>query len=79
MPDEPLWTADDVARFLGVSSGTVRCWQRAHRLPFIKVGGTVRFPPEEIRRWVDVGRRRNRSSRSGAKIVSPEAVPVYAS
>lgn len=60
MRDEPLWTADDVARFLSVSATTVRAWQQAHRLPFIKIGGTVRFVPEDIRRWAAPDRRLSR-------------------
>lgn len=59
MPDEPLWTANDVALFLGVSSSTVRCWQQARRIPFFKIGGTVRFPPDEVRRWARRGEGAN--------------------
>lgn len=51
MGDEPLWTAKTVAHFLSLSEKTVRAWQPAHLLPFLKVGGTVRFVPDEIRRW----------------------------
>ena len=51
MPDEQLWTAIDVARFLSVSERTVRAWQLDHKLPFLKIGGTVRFVPREIRMW----------------------------
>jgi len=51
MPDEPLWTVDDVAAFLRVAPKTIRHWQTTCRLPFLKVGGTVRFLPEEVRKW----------------------------
>jgi excisionase family DNA binding protein len=36
---------------LAISETTLRAWQQAHRLPFLKIGGTVRFVPEEIRHW----------------------------
>ena len=49
--DEPLWTVEDAGRFLGVAAKTVRGWQLAGRLPHLKIGGTVRFVPEEVRRW----------------------------
>lgn len=52
MADEPLWTARTTASFLAVSETTLRAWQQAHRVPFLKIGGTVRFVPDEIRRWV---------------------------
>lgn len=48
-----LWTVDEVAQFLGVSPKTVRKWQLAGSLPFVKLGGKlVRFQPEAIRAWV---------------------------
>lgn len=50
--DEPLWTVEDVALYLRVSEMTVRAWQQDRRLPFVKIGGTVRFVPAEIRQLV---------------------------
>lgn len=50
-PDEPLWTADDVAAYLKVS----RSWVYQHaadgRLPCRHVGGLRRFDPAAIRTW----------------------------
>ena len=51
MPDEPLWTASDVVRFLSVSERTVRACQLDHKLPFLKISGTVRSVPNETRVW----------------------------
>lgn len=51
MGEEPLWTVTDVAQFLSVTTKTVRAWQLEHKLPFLKIGGTVRFVPAEIRTW----------------------------
>ncbi|MCU0271096.1 MAG: helix-turn-helix domain-containing protein [Acidimicrobiales bacterium] len=53
MPPERLWTIADVAGHLGVSERTVRTWQRKYGLPHLRIGGTIRFRPEEIRAWVD--------------------------
>ena len=52
LADEPLWTTEDVALYLRVSEATVRSWQQCRRLPFVKIGGTVRFVPAEIRQVV---------------------------
>lgn len=52
MEDEPLWTVRRTARYLAVSETTLRSWQQAHLLPFLKIGGSIRFVPEEIRHWV---------------------------
>lgn len=51
MLDEPLWTVREAARFLSVSTKTVRAWQYSRCMPFLKIGGTVRFVPADIRRW----------------------------
>ena len=46
MQDEPLWTVRATARYLSVSETTLRAWQTAHLLPFLKIGGSIRFVPE---------------------------------
>lgn len=51
MDDEPLWTVRRTAHYLSVSETTVRGWQRAHLIPFLKIGGAIRFVPEEIYQW----------------------------
>lgn len=50
---EPLWTIDDVAAFLVLSPRTVRKHQMAGNIPSIKVMGSVRFVPDEIRAWLE--------------------------
>lgn len=51
MSAERLWTTHDAARFLSVSERTLRGWQQGRRIPFLKIGGTIRFVPDEIRKW----------------------------
>lgn len=53
MPPERLWTVADVAEYLGVTERTVRTWQHSQRLPYLKIGGTVRFRPSDVRTWID--------------------------
>lgn len=50
---EPLWTADEVARFLGLHPQTVYEKSRLGEIPSIKLGSRLRFRPAEIRAWVD--------------------------
>jgi excisionase family DNA binding protein len=52
MPPEKLWTVTDVAEYLGVTERTVRTWQRTRRLPYIRIGGTIRFSQREVEAWV---------------------------
>lgn len=57
MPDETrqtvdrLWKWKDVADFLGVSVPTARNRVRDDGLPFRRIGGRIRFIPDEVREW----------------------------
>ncbi len=46
---ETLWDARDVARYLKVSRSWVYQKAEAGLIPYLKVGGLVRFVPERIR------------------------------
>jgi excisionase family DNA binding protein len=50
--DDDLWDVADVARYLKVSEATVRNLIRDGEMPFRRVGGLIRFVPDEVRRWV---------------------------
>lgn len=47
------WSVRDVAAFLGVSEKTVWRWHERKKLPAAKKmpGRTVRWDPDQIRRW----------------------------
>ncbi len=49
--NEQLWDANDVANFLKVSRSWVYQKAEAGLLPHLKVGGLLRFDPEEIRAY----------------------------
>jgi excisionase family DNA binding protein len=53
MPPKRLWTVADVAEYLAVTERTVRAWQTEHRLPFLKIGGVIRFRPPDVISWAD--------------------------
>jgi excisionase family DNA binding protein len=46
---ETLWDARDVARYLKVSRSWVYQKAEAGLLPYLKVGGLVRFVPDQVR------------------------------
>jgi excisionase family DNA binding protein len=54
-PSQPLWTTREVANFLHVSLKTVFNL-RKKGLPFIQLGGAVRFDPQKIRAYLDHSR-----------------------
>ena len=49
---EPLWTIDDVAKYLRLEPNTVREMARDKKIPGIKVGRVWRFRPKEIKSWL---------------------------
>ena len=51
--NEPLWTADDVAKHMRTSRSWVYHRAQAGKLPCIKVGGLLRFKPHAIRAWLE--------------------------
>lgn len=53
---EKLWTEKDLADYLQQSTLTVRRNRTAapHRHPpYLKVGSSCRYDPEEVKRWLD--------------------------
>jgi excisionase family DNA binding protein len=49
---EALWDANDVARYLKVSRSWVYQRAEAGLLPYLRVGGLLRFDPESVRSFV---------------------------
>lgn len=52
VPEDRLWTADDVARFCRVKRSVVMHWIRTTDIPFMKLGKSVRFDSGQIKEWV---------------------------
>ena len=42
-----------MAALLGLSPRTVRTHQMNGRIPFIKILGSIRFVPDDVRAWLD--------------------------
>jgi len=51
------WTVKEVAGFLGLSEQSIFTMTVLKRIPFYKIGGAVRFDPQEIRTWRDLMRQ----------------------
>ena len=51
-----LLTIDQLAEQLGSSPRHLRRLIAGRRIPYVKIGGLVRFDTEEIRSWVDANR-----------------------
>jgi excisionase family DNA binding protein len=46
---EPLWTVEDVAKYLRLKQETVRMMARTNKLPALKVGKAWRFRSSEVK------------------------------
>jgi excisionase family DNA binding protein len=54
LPENRLWTVEDVAYYLGVPVQTVYCWRSAGRGPAgRRVGKRLRYRPVDVRAWVE--------------------------
>ena len=49
-------TIKQVAEVLGLHPQTLYKWVRAPgRIPHLRIGGTVRFDPDALARWIEAG------------------------
>ncbi len=50
--ERDLWTADQVAKRLGVSLAAVRRWTYQRRLASLRIGRCCRYDPAQVERFV---------------------------
>ncbi|MGD0264295.1 MAG: helix-turn-helix domain-containing protein [Candidatus Methylomirabilota bacterium] len=48
-----LLTVDEAAALLRVASKTVRNWVSLRAIPFVRVGGCLRFDGQTLKRWLE--------------------------
>jgi excisionase family DNA binding protein len=68
---ESMMTARQVAELLGVHENWVYDQAAAGVLPSYKLGGTRRFDPEELRRWIAHHRQAERDQRERRRPRTP--------
>jgi len=56
---EALWRVEDVAAFLSMSKSWVYKEAEMGRLPFVRIGASLRFFPEEVRGYLERQRPRH--------------------
>ena len=51
----PLLDPEPTAEILGISPGTLQVWRSTGRydLPYVKVGGRVKYRPEDIQAFIE--------------------------
>lgn len=55
MEDLKLYSAEDVARTLGLNTDYVRKLARAKKIESVKIGNRVRFKEEHVRNYIEGG------------------------
>lgn len=55
MTTKKLLDTKQAAEYLGVTTGTLAVWRtnKTYLLPYLKVGGLIRYKQEEIDKWLD--------------------------
>jgi excisionase family DNA binding protein len=48
---------ETAARLLGITVRHLRRFVAERKIPYVKVGGLIRFDVEELRRWIEERRR----------------------
>jgi len=51
--EDRLWTAEEVAAYLGLHPQTVYTKSRLGEIPSFKIGRALRFKPTEVREWAE--------------------------
>ena len=49
---KPLLNKREVAAMLAVKIWTIDSWVSQRKIPFLKLGGCVRFDPDQISKWL---------------------------
>lgn len=53
LPEDRLWSVEDVAYFLGVPKATLYTWRTDEKgPPARRVGRWLRYRPDDVRTWV---------------------------
>jgi excisionase family DNA binding protein len=50
---EKLLRPEELSEMLGIQLSTIYNWTHYKKIPFVKVGGCVRFKPSDIEKWLE--------------------------
>jgi excisionase family DNA binding protein len=52
---EALLKVKEAAKVLSISPSTLYDWVAQGVVPYVRIGGTIRFKPSELQAWIDAG------------------------
>ncbi|MCK5494246.1 MAG: helix-turn-helix domain-containing protein [Candidatus Omnitrophica bacterium] len=75
---EKLLTAQELSEYLKVKLSTIRKWCHYDYVPFLRLGGFVRFEEKKIDQWIRKRARKGRASytnKDAAKTIQTRKTP----
>jgi excisionase family DNA binding protein len=48
-----LWNVRQASEFIGIPVNTLYGWASRRKIPFVKVNGSLRFDPKDLKAWID--------------------------
>jgi excisionase family DNA binding protein len=63
--NEGYWCKKDIAKYFAVSTRKIEHMMKAGLIPFLKIGGAVRFDPEKVKVFVEANFSSNSDKKSG--------------
>ena len=58
-----LYNISDLSEKLGVKKSTLYQWIHQRKIPYVKIGGLVKFRPSEIEKWLEEKTVKERNER----------------
>ena len=52
MPEQRFLGVKELSEYLGIPAGTLRQWVHLKKLPYVKMGKSVKFDLRKIEEWV---------------------------
>jgi excisionase family DNA binding protein len=72
---EKLLRPEEVAEALGIQLSTIYNWTHKGKIPFLKIGGCVRFRQSDIEKWLEPKEPKTREPKT--KAISRKRKDVY--
>lgn len=69
MISEPLLTSSELAKWLNIKESTIRKKVSNNRIPYLKIGSSVRFRVEDIQQWLVENNPQNTLCIDGRRMV----------
>lgn len=67
MTEKRLFNIEELTQYLSIPKATLYTWTHQKKIPFIKIGRSIRFDKAEIDEWVNLRRVCGQASQNPAQ------------